>query len=175
MFEQRDRESTHHRKNAPLDENGWLLLAITKQKLSMPCSGYVISLAFCPLIKKQHKTPQSQMQIQKHVACRERRPNRSQKWNLQYSKVVFNSCTLCIQQHRECQQGAFINIGLRVQCASIMIGLSWEKAHTQKRLNPREITPILLLFHQFDTTTETREFAWCVIDNHVTFPTMPEM
>lgn len=115
------------------------------------------------------------MQIQKHAACRERRPNRSQKQNLQYSKVVFNSCALCIQQHRECQQGVFINIGLRVQCAPIMIGLSWEKAHTHKRLNPREITPILLLFHQLNTTRDTRELLWCIIDKQVTLPTMPEI
>lgn len=115
------------------------------------------------------------MQIEKYAACRERKPNRSQKWNLQYSKVVFNSCALCIQQHRECQQGAFINIGLRVQCAPIMIGLSWEKAHTHKRLNPREITPILLLFHQLDTTTETGEYLWCITAKQVTLPTMPEI
>lgn len=104
------------------------------------------------------------MQIQKHVVCRERRHKWSQKWNLQYSKVVSNSCALCIQQHRECQQEAFINIGLRVQRAPIMIGLSWEKAHTHKRLNPREITQILLLFHQLNTTTGTREFPWCILD-----------
>lgn len=81
--------------------------------------------------------------------------------------AVFNSCALCIQQHRECQQGAIINIALSVQCAPITIGLSWEKVCAHKRLNPREIVSILLLFHQLSATKETREFLWFIIDKQV--------
>lgn len=124
---------------------------------------------------KKIKKIQPQIQVQKHVICRERGPNRSQKWNLQYSTVVFNSCALCIQQHRECQQGAIINIALSVQCAPITIGLSWEKVCTHKRLNPREIISILLLFHQLSATKETREFLWFIIDKQVTILTMHEI